>query len=125
MSREDESDGMVDMVPLEDLEAAAERTQHVLDIFTEITRLAVEKYPQGDLYDFLAFEAVAMAACAQLDKVINFSEVWRFFADCGFDQETVAEMMDDYHAVLSFDHTLRIGVVRSLEVYQECRKQKS
>ncbi len=122
---EDEFDGLVGMVPLEHLEAANERIQHALVIFSEITRLAVEKYPQGDLYDFLAFEAVAFAAVAQLDKVINFPEVRLFFENCGFDRETVTEMCDEYHALLSFDDTLRLGVVESLEIYQKCRKEVS
>ncbi len=125
MSREDEFDGMVDMVDAADLNAANKRTQHVLDIFSEITRLAVEQHPQGDLHDFLAFEAVAFAACVMLDGVMNFSKVWLFFEDCGFDRDTIEEMFDDYDAVMSFDHTLSLGVVRSLEIYQKCRKELS
>ncbi len=125
MSREDEFDGLVDMVPLEDLEAANKRTQQALDTFSSSIQIAVERYPQGDLYDFLALQTVVFAVAVQQGGLINFEYIGSFFEDCGFDRETVMVMWDEYACVLGYNGLLPPKILEQVEFYQKCKKEAS
>ncbi len=125
MSRDDEFDGLVDMVPLEHLEAANKRTADMLGTFSSSIQIAVERYPQGDLYDFLALQTVVFAVAVQQGGLINFEEPWRFSLDCGFDWETVMGMWDEYACVLGFNGLLPPKILEQVEFYQKCKKEAS
>ncbi|MBA7575596.1 hypothetical protein ES708_17426 [subsurface metagenome] len=121
----DDFDGLVSMVPLEDLEAANQRTVDMLNNFASSVWLAVRDYPQGDLYDFLVLESVTFAVCATQGNMIRFTDVRRFFEDCGFDWQTVCWMVHDYHAVLRQKGPLPPHMVKALEESYKCSKRKS
>ncbi len=123
MSREDEFDGLAEMVDADDFRAAQERTVGVVETFSSLMHIAVEKYPQGDLYEFLADQTTLFALCVMLDGMVSFDNVGDFFVDCGFDGETVFGMMDDYWAVKGLDDWKTVGVVEALDIWRKALKE--
>lgn len=75
---------------------ADKRTLDVVDTFEGIVKTAVDMYPSGDLYDFLAEQTVVFAGCVIEGKIIRIDDLGKFFAECGFDDETVEEMVGRY-----------------------------
>ncbi len=125
MSRDDPFDGMVDMVDADDFDAANQRTVGMVDLFLFLVQSAVEEYPEGDLYDFLSFKTTAFAACAVQGDLIAFEDVGSFFADCGFDKETVKWMVRDYNGALKVQPPLEPALAGEVEVYRKWSKRKS
>ncbi|MBA7484473.1 hypothetical protein ES707_20000 [subsurface metagenome] len=125
MSREDPFDGMVDMVDADDFDAANQRTLDLLDLFRLLIRSALEEYPQGDLYEFLSLETTSFAVYAMKRDLISFEDIGSFFRGCGFNEETVTWMVQDYYAVLNPQPPLEPALAAEVEVYREWSKRKS
>jgi len=75
---------------------ADKRTLDVVDTFEGIIKTAVEMYPSGDLYDFLAEQTVVFAGCVVEGKIIRIDDLGKFFGECGFDDEKVEDMLLRY-----------------------------
>ncbi len=124
MSREDEFDGLNEWADAEDVKAANQRTLDLLTGFLGLVGAAVEQYPQGDLYEFLSSRTTAFAVYAVKHDLIRFEDVGSFFADCGFDKETVAGMVQDYNAVLNPQPPLEPTLAGEVEIYRQWGKRK-
>lgn len=84
---------------LELIGIADKRTLDVVDTFEGIIKTAVDMYPSGDLYDFLAEQTVVFAGCVIEGKIIRIDNLGKFFGDCGFDDEKVEEMVGRYEII--------------------------
>jgi hypothetical protein len=84
------------------------RTIEVVDAFVSLVRMAVEQHPQGDLYDFLAFETAAFAVLVVSGKVIDISDPRQFFRTCGFDSEAVERMFIQFQLGVKTDQKLKL-----------------
>jgi hypothetical protein len=124
MSREDEFDSLNEWADAEDVKAANQRTLDLLTGFLGLVGAAVEQYPQGDLYEFLSCRTAAFAVYAVKHDLIRFEDVGSFFADCGFDKETVAEMVQDYNVALNPQPPLEPALAEEVEVYRKWSKRK-
>lgn len=125
MSREDEFDGLVDMVDADDFDAANQRTVDMVNLFAYLIRSAVEEYPEGDLHDFLSLNTAEFAACAVKEDLISFDDVGSFFRNCGFDKKTVAWMVQAYYSALNPEPPLEPALAGEVEVYRKWGKRKS
>lgn len=125
MSRDDEFDGLCDMVDADDFDAANQRTVDIVNLFAFLIRSAVEEYPQGELHTFLTFNTVTFAAGAVKDDLISFADIGSFFADCGFDKWTIAYMVQTYYSSLNPQPPLEPALAGEVEVYRKWSKRKS
>jgi hypothetical protein len=123
--KDDDVSGLSEMVDADDFRAANKRTLDILDNFSSLIKVAVEGYPQGDLYEFLSLVTTAFAISATRGNMIRFTDVGRFFEDCGFDRRTVLWMVYDYHASLCQEGSPSPQSVKALEEYYKCSKRKS
>lgn len=69
------------------------KTIEAVGIFVGIIWLGLEKYPQGDLHDFLASITASYAAQIVSAKVIGIDDPREFFRECGFNSETIEDMV--------------------------------
>lgn len=78
---------------------ADKRTQGMLEAFVGVIVAAVDMYPSGDLYHFLAEQTVIFAGCVVDGKMMRIDDIEEFFRDCGFDAEKVKFMIWLYDGI--------------------------
>jgi hypothetical protein len=124
MSRDDEFDGLVDMVDVDDFDAANKRTVGLVDLFAEVVRWGIMYYPQDDLHNVLETQAVVFAQCAVARDLIKFDDIGNFFKTCGFDRKRVQVMVRDYYWLFTDEKPLEPALAEEVEVYREWSKRK-
>lgn len=80
------------------MDIADKRTQGMFETFVGIMRSAVEEYPNGDLYEFLANQALLFVQCVVDGKMIGIDDPGKYFADCGFDDEKIEVLVKVFEA---------------------------
>lgn len=94
---------------VEILNLANKRTSDVVATFSGIIGTAVRMYPSGDLYDFLADQTVVFTGCVIEGGMVRIDDLEWFFADCGFDDEKIEEMVKLYAGLSEVGRRLDAG----------------
>jgi len=89
---------------IENVDGANKRTLAVVDTFVCMIGMALRDYPQGDLRDFLADQAVIFAVCVNEGRMMIIDDLGWFFGECGFDFEEVQEMIEHYDGIDYHEH---------------------
>ncbi|MBA7485396.1 hypothetical protein ES707_20942 [subsurface metagenome] len=104
--REDEVFEMTWAEILQLISIRDKKTVDAVDIFVSMVHTAVGEYPQGELYDFLAFQTALYAAMVVSGKVLTISDPRQFFRTCGFDSEEIERMIIRFELGVKVDKKL-------------------
>lgn len=99
------SEAVVDEI----LNIANKRTTDMFETFVGVMRQAVEAYPDGDLYEFLADQALVFVQCVVDGGMLSVGDLGRYFADCGFDDERVEVLVKTFEAVTEIKRRMDAG----------------
>ncbi len=99
------SEAVVDEI----LDIANKRTTDMFETFVGVMRQAVEAYPNGDLYDFLADQALVFVECVVDGRMLRIDDMGKFFADCGFDDEKADVLVKTFEATKEIKRRMDAG----------------